>query len=131
MPMDLTRNEVAAVMKGEAIGVTRYYGGQCERQPGDEILLTFGTGNDVVAKATVVSVRPFRYRDRAENTAEAREEARKEGWASPMEWAEHMRRLYGELPEGAMVHRIQFRVDVRADQVPDNAAKHPMLEKRS
>ena len=132
MPLDLTRNELAKVMAGEAIGVTRYYGAGCPHSPGDELLLSFGTDPQtgkpaIVAKTEVVSVRPFELRERTENTPEAREEARKEGWASPAEWHGHFERLYGELPETAVLHRLQLRMKARVEQVADVGVSHPML----
>jgi len=134
--MELTRNEVAKVMDGTAIGVTRYFPAECPLKAGDEITLAYGVDQatshpTIVAKATVIGVRPFTVRERRDNTTEAREEARKEGWASPAEWWGHFEIRYGTLPDEAIVHRIQLRVEdrVEAAGVPD-AGQMPMLGPR-
>lgn len=132
MPLELTRNELVKVMGGTSIGITRYYGGACPHEVGGTVLLAFGKGDDgrpaIVAKATLVSARPFEVRERRENTAEAREEAAKEGWASPAEWWGHFAMMYGELPDSAVLHRLQLRLEQRVEKVADTGNPMPMLQ---
>lgn len=132
MPMEITRNEAKRLMEGAAIGVTRWYDGACPHAVGGQVLLAFGHGPDgkpnIVAKGTVVSVRPFEVRERRANTPEAREEAAKEGWASPAEWWGHFTLMYGELPDSAVLHRIQLRVEARVDGAQDTGEAMPMLK---
>jgi hypothetical protein len=132
MPMELTRNELARLMAKTSIGVTRFYNGPCPHEVGNKILLAFGKDGEgrpqIVARATLMSVRPFEVRDRRANTAEAREEAAKEGWASPAEWWGHFSMMYGELEDSAVLHRLQLSVENRVEQVADSGHPMPMLQ---
>jgi hypothetical protein len=134
MPLELTRNELAKLMEGSSIGVTRYYGGDCPHAVGEPMLLCFGKGDDgrpaIVAKATLVSVRPFRVKDRRANTPEAREEAQKEGWATPAEWWGHFERLYNAIDEDEVLHRLQLRIENRVESVQDTGHPLPMLQNK-
>jgi hypothetical protein len=131
MPLELMRNEMQKVMSGESIGVTRYYGAQCPHKDGDQVLLAFRPGPgiepEIVVKATVVSVRPFRVKDRREDHAEAQ----KEGWATAYEWWGHFERIYSRIwADGDIVHRLQLKVEARVEKAEDSGDALPMLGSR-
>lgn len=130
--ISVSRPELAKLMAHESIGITRYYPGGCEWEPGDTVRLawTEAPGDrtqrpTIVANAKVMSVRPFEWRERAVPSAAADEEARKEGWENAIVWATFFERLYGELEDADIVHRLQLRIEKRVDQVHDNGETMP------
>lgn len=129
MPLELTRNELAKVMSGEAIGVTRFYGGECPHEVGGRVLLAFrsdpGATPEVVVEATLVSVRPFTVKERRED----HEEAQKEGWTNAFEWWGHFERMYTRTwLDSDVLHRLQLRVDQRVENVKDSGDALPFLK---